>query len=263
MSVLQEIVARKRARLNHSKGKVSLGDLKGRIAGLEAPRDFRSAVKREGSRIRLIAEIKRASPSRGIMRGDFDLKGIARIYEEKNVDAVSVLTEEDSFLGDLNHIVTVKQIVSRPVLRKDFIFDGYQIYESRAYSADAILIIASLVERTQAEEYLHLSRELGLSVLFEVHNLREIEKALRVNAGIIGINNRDLKTLKVDLSTTLRIKREIPHDRIVVSESGIRTRDEAVRLQDAGIDAMLIGTSIMESQDIGKKIEELTGCVAA
>jgi len=263
MSFLHEIVARKRARLNHSKARVSIGDLKARVAGLEAPRDFRSAVKREGSRIRLIAEIKRASPSKGIIRGDFDLRGIARIYEEKNVDAVSVLTEEDFFLGDLDHIITVRQIASRPVLRKDFIIDEYQIYESMAFGADAILIIASLVERTQAEEFLHLSRELGLSVIFEVHDLAEIEKALRVNAGIIGINNRDLKTLKVDISTTLLLKSEIPHDRVVVSESGIKTRGDAVRLQEAGIDAMLIGTSIMESRDIGKKIEELTGSTSA
>jgi indole-3-glycerol phosphate synthase len=258
VSVLQQILSRKRERLNQAKGKVPLGEFKARTAGLESPRDFRSAVKRE-EKIRLIAEIKRASPSRGILRKDFDLKKVARIYEEKDVDAVSVLTEEDFFLGDLNHIPSVKQIVSRPVLRKDFIFDEYQVYESRAYGADAILLIASLLERTQAQEYLHLSRELGLSVLFEVHDLWELEQALRIGADIIGINNRDLKTLKVDLSTTFKLKRDIPSGKIVVSESGIKTREDVARLQGAGVDAMLLGTAFMESKDIGGKIEELMG----
>ena len=258
MSILQQIVCRKRERLNQAKGKVFLGEFKARIAGLEGPRDFRSAVKRE-ERIRLIAEIKRASPSRGIIRGDFDLKEIATVYEEKDVDAVSVLTEEDFFLGELNHIPSVKRIVSRPVLRKDFIFDEYQVYESRVYGADAILLIASLLERTQAEEYIHLSRELGLSVLFEVHDLWELEQALRIDTDIIGINNRDLKTLKVDLSTTYKLKREIPSGKIVVSESGIKTREDVIRLQEAGVDAILVGTALMESEDIGGKIEELMG----
>jgi len=258
VTVLQQIISRKRERLNQVKGKIFLGQFKARITGLESPRDFRSAVKKE-EKIRLIAEIKRASPSRGIIRRDFDLKKIAGIYEENDVDVVSVLTEEDFFLGDLNHVPSVRQIVSRPVLRKDFIFDEYQIYESRAYGADAILLIASLLERTQAEEYLHLSLELGLSVLFEVHDLWELEQALRIGADIIGINNRNLKTLKVDLSTTFKLKREIPSGKIVVSESGITTREDVVRLQGAGVDAMLLGTAFMESKDIRGKIEELMG----
>jgi len=258
VSVLQQIVSRKRERLNQAKGKIFLGEFKARIAGLESPLDFRSAVKSE-ERISLIAEIKRASPSRGIIREDFDLKKIAGIYEEKDVDAVSVLTEEAFFLGDLNHIPSVKRIVSRPVLRKDFIFDEYQVYESRACGADAILLIGSVLERTQAEEYLHLSRELGLSVLFEVHDLWELEQALRIDTDIIGINNRDLRTLNVDLSTTLKLRREIPSGKIVVSESGIKTREDVIRLQRAGVDAILIGTAFMESKDIGGKIEELIG----
>ena len=153
----------------------------------------------------------------------------------------------------------VKKIVSCPVLRKDFIFDEYQIYEARAKTADAVLLIAAILGLKQAEEYLHLARELGLSVLFEVHDFAELETALRIHAPVIGINNRNLKTLVIDLNTTFELKKEIPEDRTVVSESGIRTRDDVLRLEVMGIDAMLIGTSLMESQDIAGKIDDLRG----
>ncbi|GAB4412201.1 MAG: indole-3-glycerol phosphate synthase TrpC [Thermodesulfovibrionales bacterium] len=259
MSVLNVIVEKKRERLVYAKSKVPLHDLKARIPDMEKPLDFRAAIKRGEGNIRLIAEIKKASPSKGVIREDFDLQKIAEIYEEKAVNAVSVLTEEDFFQGHLNNIVSVKKILTRPVLRKDFIFDEYQIYESRAYGADAVLLIASILERIQAEEYLHLCSELGLSVVFEVHNFDELEKALYLDAGIIGINNRDLKTLKVDLNTTFLLKQEIPPDRVIVSESGIRTRGDVLRLEAAGIDAVLVGTALIESSDIGKKIDELRG----
>lgn len=259
MSILDRIVDKKRGRLGYAKSRVPLSDLKAQIPDIEKPRDFKTAITRGTGHIRLIAEIKRSSPSRGLIREDFDLLKIAGIYEDKAVDAISVLTEEDFFSGELSYIPVVKQKVTRPVLRKDFIFDEYQIYESRACGADALLLIASLLDRKQAEEYLHLSGELGLSVLFEVHNSDEVEKALRVDADIIGINNRDLETLNMDLETTFLLKREIPPDRIVVSESGIRTRDDALRLEEKGVDAMLIGTAFTESNDVGKKIEELRG----
>jgi indole-3-glycerol phosphate synthase len=257
VSILHRITEKKRGRLASAKSRVPLGDLKSRISNEEKPRDFRSAIEKGSGHIRFIAEIKKASPSAGIIRKDFDLSDIARIYEEKAVDAVSVITEEDFFFGELNYIPSVKKIVSRPLLRKDFIIDDYQIYEARAYGADAVLLIAALLEGTQGEEYLHLCRELGLSVLFEIHAHEELGKALRAGADIIGINNRDLKTLSVDLKTTFLLKREIPAGTITVSESGIKTRDDALRLEEAGIDAMLIGTSLMQSDDIGKKIDEL------
>lgn len=259
MSILDRIVEKKRERLGYAKSKVPLSDIKARIQDIEKPRDFRGAIKRGTGHIKLIAEIKKSSPSKALIRKDFDLLKIAGIYEDKAVDAISVVTEEDFFSGDLSSLTTVKRAITRPVLRKDFIFDEYQIYESKVCEADSILLIASLLDRNQAEEYLHLSSELGLSVLFEVHGIDEVEKALRVDAGIIGINNRDLKTLNLDLETTFFLKKEIPPDRIVVSESGIRTRDDVVRLEEKGVDAMLIGTTLMESQDIGKKIEELRG----
>ena len=153
----------------------------------------------------------------------------------------------------------MKKVLSKPVLRKDFIFDEYQIYESRAYEADAILLIAAILERNQAVEYLHLAGELGLSVLFEVHNLRELETALSVDSEVIGINNRDLATLQVDINRTFELRKEIPPDKIMVSESGIKTRGDVKRLEDAGVDAVLIGTSLMETGDIGGKIDELMG----
>lgn len=256
MTILDGIMEKKKERLRLAKSKVPLSELKAIIGDVEGTRDFKRAIKRDRS-IRFIAEIKKASPSRGIIRTDFDPVIIASIYEEKAVDAISVITEEDFFLGNLDYIKIVKERVTRPVLRKDFIFDDYQIYESRAFGADAILMIGSILDRVQAVEYLHMARELGLAVLFEVHDYHDLEKALRVDAEIIGINNRDLKTLRVDINTTFLLKKEIPSDRLTVSESGIKSRGDVLRLDLAGIDAMLIGTTLMESDDIGKKIEEL------
>lgn len=259
MSVLRKIVERKKERIAYAKSLTPLAELKSAIKNVPESRDFAKAVKRDNTPIRLIAEIKKASPSKGLIRADFSHTAIASIYETKKVDAVSVLTEEDFFQGRLEFLEEVKQIVSCPVLRKDFIFDEYQIFEARAKKADAILLIAALLELKQAEEYLHLARELGLSVLFEVHDLAELETALRINAPIIGINNRNLKTLAIDLNTTFELKKEIPGDRVVVSESGIKTREDVSRLEEAGTDAMLIGTSLMESQDIAAKIDALKG----
>ncbi|WP_333656219.1 indole-3-glycerol phosphate synthase TrpC [Dissulfurispira sp.] len=257
MSVLDTIVKKKAERLQYAKSTIPIRDLKNRLQDMDKTRNFKGAVKRNDKKIKLIAEIKKASPSKGIIRKDFDPIKIASIYDEKPVSAISVLTEEDFFQGHLSYIKIVKDITSKPVLRKDFIFDEYQIYESRVNHADAILLIAAILDKNQTKEYLHLSKELGLHVLFEVHDEDDLEKALLIDADIIGINNRNLKTLKVDLSTTFRLKKDIPKDKIVVSESGIKSRDDVIKLEEAGIDAMLIGTSLMEAEDIGKKIDEL------
>lgn len=259
MSILKTIVDRKKERLIQTKYRTPVYKLKAKIDDLKDPLDFSSTIKRNSDSIKLIAEIKKASPSKGIIRKDFDPLKIAEIYEEKAVDAVSVLTEEDYFQGNLLFIPEVKKILTKPVLRKDFIFDEYQIYEARAYQADAILLIAAILEKNQASEYIHLSEELGLSVLFEVHNYKELEIALYLNCKIIGINNRNLKTLQIDINTTFELKKEIPPDKIVVSESGVRNRKDVLKLQEHNIDAMLIGTALMESFDIGKKIDELYG----
>jgi indole-3-glycerol phosphate synthase len=259
MSVLDKIAEKKRERLAYAKRRVPLHDLKAAIDDSGKTRDFRGAITKGQGGIRMIAEIKKASPSRGVIRADFDAEAIARIYEAKGVDAVSVITEEDFFSGRLDLLPTVRKTVAAPLLRKDFIVDEYQVYESRASGADAVLLIGALLDTGQAKEYLHLCRELGLWVLFEVHDHDELGRALRVGAEVIGINNRDLKTLGIDLETTFLLKRETPADRTTVSESGIKTHEDLVRLEQAGIDAVLIGTSLMESPDIGRKIDELRG----
>lgn len=259
MSVLKKIVDQKKIRVAAAKSKTPLPELRSAVRDMDRPRDFRKAIRRDSGPIRLIAEIKKASPSRGLIKADFDHKLITGIYERKNVDAISVLTEEDFFQGSLDFLKDVKGATSRPVLRKDFIFDEYQIYETRAKNADAFLLMAAILEKNQAREFLNLAEELGLSVLFEIHDIRELETALEIKAPVIGINNRDLKTLRIDLNNTFELKKEIPDDRIVVSESGIKTREDVLKLWEAGIDAMLVGTSLMTSDDIGAKIDQLLG----
>lgn len=259
MSILRKIVEQKKGRVSYAKSITPLAGLKQAIRDIPKPKDFAKVLKRSNSPIKLIAEIKKASPSKGLIKADFSHTAIASVYETKKVDAISVLTEEDFFQGKLEFLEDVKKIVSCPVLRKDFIFDEYQIFEARAKNADAVLLIAAILQLKQAEEYLHLAHELGLSVLFEVHDFAELETALRINAPVIGINNRNLKTLAIDLNTTFELKKEIPEDRVIVSESGIKTRDDVLRLEASGIDAMLIGTSLMESEEIGKKIDMLRG----
>ncbi len=260
MDILNTILKKKTERLKYSKSAVPVHDLKNRLQEMDRTRDFKSAIKGDKGRIRLIAELKKASPSKGLLRKEFDPIKIASIYDEKDVNAISVLTEEDFFQGHLSYIQAARNVTNKPILRKDFIFDEYQIYESRANNADAILLIAAILEKNQAKEYLHLAKELGLHVLLEIHDEDDLEKALSVNAEIIGINNRNLKTLKIDLSTTFRLKKDLPEGKIVVSESGIKNRDDVIKLINAKIDAMLIGTSLMEAEDIGEKIDELGNC---
>jgi indole-3-glycerol phosphate synthase len=259
MNLLNKIVDKKKKKLDSLKTKVPLREIKSRASDVEWPRNFRNALRRDSGPIRLVAEIKKASPIKGVIRQDFNPVTIASIYERKKVDAISVITEEDYFQGKLEYLLDVKKITDRPLLRKDFIFDEYQIYESKAKGADAILLIASMLDENQSMEFLHLAKEIGLSVVFEVHDFKELEMVLRINAEVIGINNRDLKTLSINLDTTFKLKKEIPFDKIVVSESGIKTREDVRRLENAGIDSILVGTAFMEAEDIGKKIDEFMG----
>jgi len=261
MSFLTTIVEKKRERLDFLKTKISLREIRSMALDVEEPNNLKGVLKRDSGQIRLIAEIKKASPLKGILRQDFDPTTIASIYEKKAVDAVSVITEEDYFQGKPEYLLDVKRVTSRPLLRKDFIVDEYQIYESRAYRADAILLISSILDKNQASEYLHLAEDLGLSVLFEVHNFKELEMALLINTDMIGINNRDMKTLTINIDITFELKKEIPRSKVVVSESGIQTREDVRRLEDKGIDAFLVGTALIEAKDIGKKIDELMGRV--
>jgi indole-3-glycerol phosphate synthase len=257
MDILTTIVNKKKERLDIVKAALPLAMLKDRIADVEAARNFAEAIKARDGRIRLIAELKKASPSKGLIRADFDPAVIAAVYEATPVSAISVLTEEDFFQGHLSYLAQVKSVSAKPVLRKDFIFDEYQIYEARANGADAILLIGAILDCNKAAEFYTLASTLGMTVLFEVHDEDDLALALNVDAAIIGINNRNLKTMKIDLATSLRIKKLIPANKIVVSESGIKTRQDVLTLQSSGIDAMLIGTSFMETPDIGGKIDEL------
>lgn len=258
MNVLKRLLDTKKQRLDQAKYALPLNELKAKVGSIAPARNFAAAIKGNGT-VRLIAELKKASPSRGLIRPDFDPVIIARIYEEHGANAISCLTEEDYFQGHLSFLPSVHKAVKLPILRKDFIFDPYQIYEARVNNADAILLIAAALETNEAWDYLHLSQELGMAVLFEVHNEAELDKALAIDAPIIGINNRDLTTLKIDLETTFRLKTQIPSGKIVVGESGIGTREDVMRLQAARIDAMLVGTTLMKSKDIGTKIRELLG----
>ncbi len=258
MGVLEEIVKRKKDRLREQKAIMPFKELRARASDIPGPKDFTSAIKRTPPEsLKFIAEIKKASPSKGLIRKDFHPLEIARVYEEKGAAAISVLTEEDYFQGSLEYLKQVKEGVKIPILRKDFIFDEYQVYESRASGADAILLIDAILSRSQAEELLELSTEIGLSVLYEVHHWRELERALELDVPIIGINNRDLKTLKINLNTTKELLKDIPEDKIVVSESGINTREDVRFIESLPVDAVLIGTALMQAADIGDKIREL------
>jgi indole-3-glycerol phosphate synthase len=236
-----------------------LSELRTRLSGAEPPRDFAGTLRRPGNEgIRLIAEVKRASPSMGLIREDFDPEAIALAYRHR-ADAISVLTEEDYFRGDLSYLKVVRRASGKPVLRKDFLFHEYQLIEARAFGADAVLLIDAILDGSQAPEYLHLARELGLAVLYEVHTRRELERALTIEAPVIGINNRDLTTMTVDLSTTLTLLKEMPPGKTVVSESGIGSREQIRTVEDTGVDAVLIGTTFMKAADIAAKIDELFG----
>ena len=253
--MLDRIVAEKRKEVAQRKRSLPLSTLKERMAQCQAPLDFVAALS--GESMSLIAEVKRASPSRGVLCPDFDPVILAKAYAQAGAAAISVLTEVNYFEGSLDHLVAIREAVNLPLLRKDFIFDQYQVYESRAYGADALLLIMAILSQEQLKEMLSLSRSLGLSCLVEVHNESEVERALISGAEIIGINNRDLKTFIVDISTTRRLRPLIPKERIVVSESGISSREDVEKLKEWGVRAVLVGEALVTAEDIPTKMKEL------
>ena len=255
--ILDKIISVKKDEVAHLKQTRPLRELKAVLQDLPPVRDLRKAVS--GNECAIIAEVKRRSPSRGILREDFDPIKIASIYEKNGAAAVSVLTDKQFFGGDEKYLGDIKKNVRLPLLRKDFIIDAYQIYETRSLSGDALLLIACLLEEDQLSEYIHLAESLGLSALVEIHSRGELDKALAAEACIIGINNRDLKTFSTDLKTSLDVVPHIPTDKIVISESGIHTRRDIEALMKAGIHAFLIGETLMLSDNIGKKLRELLG----
>ncbi|MDD5477187.1 MAG: indole-3-glycerol phosphate synthase TrpC [Candidatus Omnitrophica bacterium] len=256
--ILKEIVAKKKERIALSQQQLSPEDLKAKLAGLPATRAFKEAISKP-RQISLIAEIKQASPSQGVIRQDFNLADIARAYQEAGVQALSVLTEEDFFNGNPAYLNEVKAIFSGPVLRKDFILESYQVYESRFLGADAILLIADLLTKDKLVEFMRIADELGLDYLVEVHDEKELKKVLNLKVPIIGINNRNLHTLEVDFKTTEKLFTLVPKDKIVVVESGIKNSQDVLFLKILGASAVLVGTAFMESADIKSKVDEVMG----
>jgi indole-3-glycerol phosphate synthase len=256
--ILDDIVAYKREELVETKRTCPLADQKRRAADAGPTRGFGAALS-TGKAIRLIAEVKKASPSKGVIRHDFDPVAIAKVYEASGAACLSVLTERTFFQGSLAYLGAIREVVGLPLLRKDFVIDPYQLYEARAAGADAVLLIAACLERRQMEDSLGIAGELGLDVLVESHTYLDLDRSLLAGATIIGINNRDLKSFTVSLQTTFDLLKDVPDDRIVVSESGISTRNDVVRLQQAGVDAVLVGESLMREQNIGRKVKELLG----
>ena len=256
--ILDEICAHKREEVAHRKTQRSTEQLRDVIAALSSPpRDFRNALRAPG--ISLIAEVKRASPSRGVLIENVDSVDLGGLYEEAGARAISVLTDARFFQGSLDDLTCVRQGVSLPCLRKDFIVDAYQVYEARAAQADAVLLIVRVLSDAQLKEYRELANSLGMTALVEAHNEREIERALEAGAHIIGINNRDLDTFQADVSTTMRLKRHVPGGNVLVSESGIHTRRDVQMLEDGGVDAVLVGEALVTSRDIRATIQELLG----
>jgi indole-3-glycerol phosphate synthase len=256
--ILDEIIAYKKEELAETKRRVPLADIKSRAADAGPTRGFGIALA-GGEEIRLIAEVKKASPSKGVIREDFDPAAIARSYESSGASCISVLTEQKFFQGRLEYLDALRKTVAIPLLRKDFIIDPYQIIEARAAGADAVLLIAACLERQQLEDLIGIARQFQLDVLVESHTYKELDKSLRAGAMLVGINNRDLGTFIVDLQTTIDLMKDIPGDRTVVSESGIRTREDVVKLQRSGVSAILVGESLMREKDIEKKVKELLG----
>ena len=256
-SILERILADTRVDVERRKDDTPLGALRSRIAFAPQPRDFQAALAEDG--ISLIAEFKRASPSKGEIRPGAVPSEIAKTYAAAGARAMSVLTNQKYFEGSDDDLVDARGAVELPVLRKDFIIDEYQIYEARCLGADAVLLIAAALSGRALVDFIRLSGDIGLTALVETHSEDEVDLALEAGASIIGINNRDLTTFETTLETTERLRVGIPPGPIIVSESGIHTVDDMLRLRQVGVDAVLVGESLMRSTDIGAHVGRLLG----
>jgi len=257
LSIFEQIFEAKRADVAQLKMAIPIDELKKMVQDSPPCRDFKGALT--GRECAVIAEVKFRSPSKGLLRTDLDPVIIAESYERNGAAAISVLTDQAFFGGEKSYLKSIRHAVGLPLLRKDFIIDPWQIYESKTLGADAILLIVAMLGDEQLREYLELAGMLGLAALVEVHDRQELERALAANAEIIGINNRNLKNFITDLNTSLELIASIPGDRVVVTESGIRSRYDIRRMMSAGISAFLIGETLMTAPDIGEKLRELLG----
>ena len=253
--ILDEIVANKRTEVKHRQQRISLAEFRTRAESVPGTLSFADALV--GDTVALIAEIKRASPSRGELDGQANPPRLAQTYATNGASAISVLTDKKYFGGSLDDLKSVRVAVQAPILRKDFIVDEYQVYESRALQADAILLIVRVLTEAQLRDYLVLADSLGMSALVEIHDEADLERALAANAQVIGINNRNLADFTVDLATTERLAPGIASDKIVVAESGVFTRADVERAARAGARAVLVGEALMRAADVGEKVKEL------
>lgn len=265
--ILDRILEHKKAELRRKKSRGYMAELKGKIADRPVPSGFIKTLEEAhapGSPA-LIAEVKKASPSQGLMRPEFadlfDPVVLANTYQEHGASAVSVLTDQEFFQGHLDHMARVKDHVGLPALNKEFMIDDVQFYEARAHGADAVLLIVAALDRIQLEDFYSTAKGLTLDVLVETHNESEVDRTLEriPDAILIGINNRDLKTFSTDLSVTQRLAQRIPSGKVIVSESGIHKREDVVQVLEAGAKAMLVGESLVRAGEIGAKIQELRG----
>lgn len=256
--ILQRILATKREEIDAGQTLHSLADLRAQASGMPATRGFSQQVQsRSETGLAVIAEVKKASPSAGVIRADFDPAAIARSYEAGGAACLSVLTDKDYFQGDAKFLQQARAACSLPVLRKDFMIDPWQVLEARVMGADCILLIVAALELAQLQELEGLARELGLDVLVEVHDEAELELALQTDARLVGVNNRNLKTFVTDIGVSERIRPLVPADRLMVTESGIHRREDVQRLQQKDIRAYLVGEAFMRAADPGQALQQL------
>jgi len=254
--ILDEIIENKSSEVEISKTSLPLEQIQEQIKDALPSRNFFDAINPKGE-LKIISEVKHASPSKGVFREDFDPVQIAKSYSAGGASAISVLTDEKYFRGSLSFLKNIRAEVDTPLLRKDFIVDPYQVYEARLFGADAILLIVAALDQTSLSELLGLTHSLQMNAIVEVHDENELDRALEADARIIGINNRDLRTFDVDLNVSINLSKKVPEDKIVVAESGISSIEDMDRLRGEGVHVFLIGETFMKAPDPGQKLKEL------
>lgn len=257
--ILDEIAARTKQRVEEEKKQISLAEMRARALAMDTTMDFPFEAALRAPEISFICEVKKASPSKGVIAQEFPYLSIARDYQAAGAAALSVLTEPYYFKGCDAYLREIAQAVDTPLLRKDFVVDPYMIYQAKVLGASAVLLICAILDDAQLAEYLELSHRLGLSALVEAHTEEEVQRAVATGAHIIGVNNRDLKTFQVDVENGLRLRKLVPRDRVFVSESGIRTSTDVARLRACGTDAVLIGETLMRAPDKAAMLQQLRG----
>lgn len=258
-NILDKIVAKKKDEIEVARRRQPLESLQEQLQSAPAVRDFVGAIKNCDTDVAVIAEVKKASPSAGLIREDFDPVTIAKTYEAHGAACISVLTDEEFFQGSLEYLRAVRQAVDVPVLRKDFILERYQVLEARVAGADCVLLIAECLDNCTLRDLYFYASELGMDALIEIYEPDNLDAVLKLDPPLLGVNNRNLKTFVTDLEHSMQLATRVPQQTILVSESGIRDRECVVRLRDAGIGAILVGETLMRSPDIGDKLDELLG----